>query len=112
MNCSKSKVFLGKGARHMKADITTILGMTEGSLPFTYLGVPIFIGKPKCSHLQPLTDRIRTKLDGWQGKILSFVGRCELIKSVICPMLLHSFMSYRWPTFLLYQIQRWMKNFL
>ena len=112
MNCAKSKVYIGQGAKHRKAAITSVLGMTEGSTPFTYLGVPIFKGKPRCNHLQSIADKVRSKLEGWFGKILSFSGRCVLLKSVICPMLLHSFMTYRWPMFLLFQLQKWMRNFL
>ena len=112
MNCAKSKVYFGQGAKQRKAAITSILGMTEGSTPFTYLGVPIFKGKPRCFHLQFIADKVKSKLEGWFGKLLSFTGRCVLLKTVICPMLLHSFMLYKWSMFLLYKLQKWMRNFL
>lgn len=46
VNKAKSFVFLGKHARPREIVIQHILGIREGSLHFTYLGVPIFIGHP------------------------------------------------------------------
>ena len=51
-------------------------------------------------------------MEGWKGKILSMAGRAELIRSVINPMLLHSFHVYAWPKMLLDKVQRWIRNFL
>lgn len=50
------------------------LGFAQGQIPFTYLGVPIFKGKPKVAHLQPITDKIKTKLATWKGSLLSIMG--------------------------------------
>ena len=38
------------------------LTITEGQLPFIYLGVPLFRGVPHLSHLQPLADSVLAKL--------------------------------------------------
>lgn len=43
----KSKVFIGKAAANRRHQIIDSLGIWEGSVPFTYLGVPIFKGKPR-----------------------------------------------------------------
>ena len=43
-------------------------------LSFNYLGVPIFVGAPKCRFLQPLTDKVKLKLASWKGKSLSMMG--------------------------------------
>jgi len=48
---------------------------SHGCLPFTYLGVFIFVGVPKCRFLQPLTDKVKLKLASWQGKSLSMMGQ-------------------------------------
>jgi hypothetical protein len=52
-------------------------------MPFNYLGVPIFKGKPKACHLQPIADKIKLKLSAWKASLLSIAGRVQLVKSVI-----------------------------
>ncbi|XP_057808979.1 uncharacterized protein LOC131023456 [Salvia miltiorrhiza] len=59
--------FSEKVASPVKRQITRILPISEGSLPFTYLGVPIFRGKPKASHLRAILDRIINKFARWKG---------------------------------------------
>lgn len=88
------------------------LGFGQGPLPFTYLGVPIFIGKPRTHFLQPIADKIKAKLVSWKGKLLSIMGRAQLINSFITSMLLYSFQVYAWPVSLLKTIESQMRNFL
>lgn len=63
----KSKFDLGKASVHRVDQVRTILGFQEGCLPFTYLGVPIFRGKPRQIHLQLIADKVKSKLAGSQG---------------------------------------------
>ena len=86
--------------------------MHFGSLPFDYLGVPLFMGAPKRKWLQHVADRILAKFVKWKGDTLSQAGRLVLIKSVICSSLLHSFAVYKWPMNLLKHMEKHMCNFL
>ena len=63
----------------MKRCFNTIWPLLSGSEPFTYLGVPIFKGKPKKVHLLPLSDRVKAKIGCWNGKTLSIARRLTLI---------------------------------
>lgn len=92
--------------------IANVLGVSAGRLPFTYLGVPIFKGKPKRAHLLPIADKIKLKLATWKGSLLSIMGRVQLVKSVIHGMLLYSFQIYPWPVSLLSTIDTWIRNFI
>lgn len=92
ISLEKSSFFCGRYAASRKSIIQSILGCNEGDFPFTYLGVPIFKGQPKRCHFQGLMDRVKSKLEGWMGKLLSMAGRVQLVQSVIQAMLLHSFM--------------------
>ncbi|KAL6202888.1 hypothetical protein ACLB2K_026592 [Fragaria x ananassa] len=67
VNKAKSSVFLGKYAQRRKVAIQNVLGIREASLPFIYLGVPIFQGCPKSVHLQAIADKVRCKLSFWKG---------------------------------------------
>jgi len=77
--------------------IANMLAFSVGSVPFMYLGCPIFQGKPKVTHFRMITDKIRNKLATWKGTILSIMGRVQLVKSIIHGMLVFSFHVYLWP---------------
>ncbi|MCH79772.1 RNA-directed DNA polymerase (Reverse transcriptase) [Trifolium medium] len=52
-----------------------MLGFKIDSLPFLYLGVPIFKGKPKIPYFQPYVDKIRSKHSAWKASLRSIAGR-------------------------------------
>lgn len=71
-----SRVFYGNLVHEdLKHFLLRTLQFVEGSMSFTYLGVPIFMGKLKAIHLWPLANNILDKFDRWSGKTLSLVGR-------------------------------------
>lgn len=109
----KSRVFFGRRVNiHFKHYFFNSLPFVEGSVPFNYLGVPIFFGKPKIMHLNPIADKILLKFDRWNGKLFSLAGRACLVNSVITSSLTHSMMIYRWPRMLLKRVDRAMCNFI
>lgn len=55
--------------------IVNQLGFKIGRLPFSYLGIPVFKGKPKAKHLRPLLDKDISKLAKWESSLLSFARR-------------------------------------
>lgn len=55
----------------------------EGELPFRYLGVPMSSKKLTVGQCIPLVEKTTTKIRYWSAKLLSYVGRIQLIKSVI-----------------------------
>jgi len=52
-----------------------------GSMPFTYLGIPLGLSKPKICHFLPLIQRIQNRLS-CTSALLSQAGRLELVNSV------------------------------
>jgi hypothetical protein len=90
INASKSTIYAGSISQARLAHLVQLLGFQVGSLPFIYLGVPIFKGKPKSSHLQPILDRVKIKLASWKASLLSIAGRVQLVKSVVYGMILHT----------------------
>jgi hypothetical protein len=57
------------------------LNCQMGSMPFTYLGVPLGLSKPKICHFLPLICRIEKRLS-CTSALLSQAGRLELVNSV------------------------------
>jgi hypothetical protein len=55
----------------------------QADFPLIYLGLPLTIGRLRMVHLQPLLDKARAKLAGWQGQLLNIAGRKELVKTVL-----------------------------
>ncbi|XP_057803363.1 uncharacterized protein LOC131018665 [Salvia miltiorrhiza] len=110
---SKSHIFFSdKVTSSTKRKVSRHLPLATGSLPFVYLGVPIFRGKPKTSHLRAIHDRIINKFGHWKGIQLSMAGRLCLINSVISSSLTHSMLVYRWPQDLLKSLDSSCRNFL
>lgn len=91
ISADKCRFYTGTSQSRRLGLLADILGFHSGQLPFTYLGVPIFRGRPRKSHLQPIADRIKAKLASWKGSLLSIMGRVQLVKSIIHGMLIYSF---------------------
>ncbi|XP_057803279.1 uncharacterized protein LOC131018582 [Salvia miltiorrhiza] len=90
---AKSRIFFGRGVSYaMTQGINRVLGFTQGSLPTTYLGVPLFVGRPRASYFMSIKDRIVQKFSKWKGLQLSMV--------------------YRWPRSLLHDLDRSCRNFI
>lgn len=92
--------------------MSDLIGFNKGSLPFNYLGVLIFKGKQKRSHLQPIVDKIKSKLSAWKASLLSIAGRVTLVKAIIQGMMVHSISIYSWPIALLKEVESWIRNFI
>lgn len=76
--------FFASGLTEAETDLVQAsTGMSLGSLPFRYLGVPLNSRKPSLVSCEPLIHQIKTKFSSWSVKTLSFSGRLQLIKTVI-----------------------------
>ncbi|KAM7517189.1 hypothetical protein LguiA_006772 [Lonicera macranthoides] len=112
VNKTKSHIVLGDITQRRQQHLKEITGMNVLVLPFTYLGVPVFRGKPSLRYLLPLYDAILAKMDGWKGRLLSIAGRLQLVQSVIFNKLLYSFAVYKWPSSLLRKLEQAVRNFI
>lgn len=68
------------------------LGCQVGSLPFTYLGLPLGTVKPRIEEFAPLLDRVERKLSAC-STFLSYSGRVEYINSVLTPIVNYAMCS-------------------
>ncbi|XP_058776775.1 uncharacterized protein LOC131651124 [Vicia villosa] len=113
-HCNHSKFLIYAGgmsnARHIS--LANHIGFTMAIPPFIYLGVPIFVGKPKACYFMYIADNIRLKSAAWKAKTLSMAGRIQLVKSVILSMLVHCISIYNWPGSLIKMIETWIRNFV
>lgn len=82
-NQLKSCIYFGGVKQAIKQEILQMTGMTEGELPFRYLGVPLASQKLNIAQYQPLIKKILSKMDCWSTRLLSYAGRVQLLKSVV-----------------------------
>ncbi|KAL2228339.1 UNVERIFIED_CONTAM: hypothetical protein Sindi_1813600 [Sesamum indicum] len=86
INHSKSFFIPGKKANNIAHRIKCITGFNLKCLPITYLGAPLHKGHKKKILFEPLIDKIRNRINGWEHIHLSQGGRLQLIKSVLSSM--------------------------
>lgn len=84
----------------------------KGVLPFTYLGIPIFKGRVKATHLNHISDKILAKLSAWNGFLLSMAGRFILVKAIIHNMISYAINIYSCWMPLLRKFEQTCNNFI
>ncbi|KAI5393298.1 hypothetical protein KIW84_060425 [Lathyrus oleraceus] len=72
VNCGKYFIYGGFMLSSRLNILVDLSGFQKSFIPFIYLGVPLFKGKPKRAFLQPIVDIIINKLASWKGSLLSF----------------------------------------
>ena len=83
INLEKSSVFFSSNtSASQKQDILRVLGVQEVHRFDSYLGLPTLVWRSKYHTFSYLKDRIRKKLQGWKGKLLSRASKEILIKAV------------------------------
>ena len=70
------------------------LGCQVGSLPFTYLGLPLGTTKPRIEEFAPLLYKIERKLSAC-STLLSYLGRIEYINTVLTPTVTYAMCTFK-----------------
>lgn len=69
INFHKSKLFCFGKAKEAESEYRQLFGCEVGSLPFTYLGIPIHHRKLTNKEWKIIEDRFEKKLSSWKGKL-------------------------------------------
>lgn len=83
MSNQKTSFFASGLSQEEISTIQASTGMSNGSLPVRYLGVPLNSKKLSLLGCDTLLQQIKAKFTSWSVKTLSFSGRLLLIKTVI-----------------------------
>ena len=89
----------------MQDSIKVALGVQVVQQYKKYLGLPSFIGKGKKASFDNIKQRVWKKLQGWEGKLLSQVGREVLIKAVAQALPTYTMSCFKLPTGLCHEIE-------
>ncbi|XP_059289392.1 uncharacterized protein LOC132042904 [Lycium ferocissimum] len=107
INKAKSSVYL-----HDRVDeqvfqkVQRITGITRQAFPLMYLGCPIYYSRSKMCFYSDLLAKVRNKLQGWKGKLLSFGGRAILLKHVLQAMTMHLLSAIDPPSFVITKLHK------
>jgi len=82
-NPSKSSLFVASVSSKIKSTLLGILSFMEGLLPVRYLRVPLISTNLKAVDCRVLVDCIVARAKSWTSRVLSFVGRLQLVQSVL-----------------------------
>jgi hypothetical protein len=84
-------------------------GCSKGSLPFTYLGLPLSLTKPVAQDFLPLISRCEKRLSG-VSSLLSQAGRLELTNAVFTALPTFYMCSLELPKSVIKQIDKFRKK--
>lgn len=80
---SQSSLYMAGRTLNALQEQAVAFGTRIEQLPIRYLGMPLTTKSMSRLDYEPLIDKIKTRLISWSSKTLSFVGRLQLIQSII-----------------------------
>lgn len=87
ISLQKTSLFSAGLKPHETERIIQATGLSSGTLPVRYLGVPLCTKKLSLLNRAPLLQAIKDKFMSWTVRYLSFAGRLQLISTVISGMI-------------------------
>lgn len=91
--------------------LANTFGCKVGTMPFTYLGLPLGTTRPSIQDFSPLICRIERRLTGI-SKMLSYQGRLILVNSVFSALPTFYMCSLQLPPRIIDQIDKYRKHYL
>lgn len=83
LNTQKSQAFFCGVSHDIVSTTLRRYGFSRGSLPITYLGLPLITGTLNMQNCSPLIRRLCKKIESWTTRSLRYSGRLQLITSVL-----------------------------
>ena len=91
--------------------LAATFGCTLGTMPFTYLGLPMGTTKPKIEDVSPLMIKKERRLNA-TSSLLSLSGRFQLVNAVISPITTYAMCTLKLHKGVIEQIDRARKHCL
>lgn len=111
VNYRKSQMLPINVTQEKMVCLADTFGCSIGTMPFTYLGLPMGTTKPRMEDLTPLMDRVERRLSGcsiW----LSHSGRLQMLNSAITPITTYALCTIKLPQGVIENIDRARKQCL
>ena len=91
--------------------LAQLFGCTVGTLPFTYLGLPLGLTKPKVIDFLPLVNKCERRLS-YTSAFLSQAGRLEVTNSIFTAMPMYFMSTFQLHKTVIKQIDKYRKHCL
>lgn len=111
VNFHKSSLFCLNEPQNWLQQAARVLLCKPGSLPFTYLGLPIGGISSRIKLWEPIIAKMVKKLASWKGSLLSIGGRLTLIKASFSSLPLYYMSIYPIPKGVIEKIVSIQRNF-
>ncbi|XP_050211677.1 uncharacterized protein LOC126661842 [Mercurialis annua] len=83
INLAKSSLFFRRNTlENLRVQLKQILNVIRIGGQDKYLGIPALVTKSKSETFKEISLKVKQKVSGWKGSLLSYGGREVLIKSV------------------------------
>jgi len=105
VNYRKSHMYPIHITQEKLSHLAATFGCDVGSMPFTYLGLPMGTTKPKFEDLTPMMDRVERRLSAC-STWLSYSGRLEMVNSTITPITTYAMCTIKLPKGVIDNIDR------
>ncbi|XP_058783432.1 uncharacterized protein LOC131658115 [Vicia villosa] len=112
VNLQKCRIFYAGIDRDAQEELVQATDFQKEQLPFKYLGVSVASKKMPMHCYMPLIDRIIGKIKHWSARLLTYVGRLQLIKSVTFALTNYWLQCFPFPENMIYKIEAICRNFL
>lgn len=86
-------------------------GCTKGTLPFTYLGLPLSLTRPTVADYWPLVNKCERRLSS-VSSFLSQAGRLQMTNVVLSALPTYTMCTYHLPKTVIKQIDKFRKQCL
>ena len=110
VNVAKSEIVPIGEVNNMQA-LAEFLGCRIGTLPMTYLGMPLGASHKSPSIRNPILEKIEQKLAGWK-LYLSIGSRLTLLKSTLSSLPTYFLSLFTIPTHMANKIEKLQRDFL
>ena len=94
INWNKSLIYFINVNMERQMKIKKIIGYEIGSLPNSYLGLPMGLSPPN-SFWNSLIDKIHSKLEGWKGSLLSQACKFVVLRSILQSVSLYALSLFK-----------------
>ena len=108
VNFNKSQMVPVNVAQKKLHFLATNFGCATGSLPFTYLGLPLGITKPRVEDFLPMVTKCEKRLQA-TSIFLSQAGRLQMTNAVLTALPMYHMCTLLFPQIVIDQIDKYRK---